>query len=178
MLTNSQQTIQQQRRALAGWYHDSKIREAVLEIEHNKVNENRPIIVLGFGKVSDRAALIFEQLKSEFSGRIFIKHLGEFEPMQLSNLIQVLDVAISPTPAKHIGKSGVYAALRLHGKKVLIPNTYLFPEYEKELKDFNTQLENETSEFFDVSNVAKDFVKLLTQSIKGLHPQKQLSTTL
>ncbi len=159
-------------------YHDSKLREALLEIEKNKVNGAKPIIVLGFGKVSDKAALIFEDLTSEFSDKMVLKHLGEFEPGQLSNLIQILDIAISPTPAKHIGKSGVYAALRLHGKKVLVPNNCLFPEYEKEIKDFNTRLENETSDFFDVKNVAKDFTILLSQSFQSLHTQKQLSTTL
>ena len=109
---------------------------------------------------------------------MIIKHLGEFDTERLSNIIQILDVAISPTPAKHIGKSGVYAALRLHDKKVIIPNTQLFPEYEVEIIDFNNQLEIKSPESFNVSNVAKDFSRLICQSLPSLTSHQQLSTPL
>ncbi|MCY7421213.1 MAG: hypothetical protein LH478_05650 [Chitinophagaceae bacterium] len=158
-------------------YNDSNIRDGIIEFENSKKSENITTVVLGFGKISERAASIFQQLHFEFSNRIIIKHLGEFEPKQLSNLIQILDVAISPTPAKHIGKSGVYAALRLHGKAVIIPNTKLFPEYEHEIMDFNKQLELRSAESFDVANVAKDFSRLISQAIQNSNSNKKLSTT-
>ena len=159
-------------------YNDSNLREAIIDLEESARVNNKKLLVLGFGKISGRASSIFQQLKLEFLDRMFIKHLGEFDTKQLSNLIQILDVAISPTPAKHIGKSGVYAALRLHDKKVIIPNTLLFPEYEAEIIDFNNQLELKSAEFFNVSNVAKDFSRLICQSLISLTPQQQLSTAL
>ena len=159
-------------------YPDSNIRDAIIDLEESARAKNKKLLVLGFGKISGKASSIFQQLEFEFSDRMIIKHLGEFDTERLSNIIQILDVAISPTPAKHIGKSGVYAALRLHDKKVIIPNTQLFPEYEVEIIDFNNQLEIKSPESFNVSNVAKDFSRLICQSLPSLTSHQQLSTPL
>ncbi len=89
-------------------------------------------------------------------------HLGSQPVVNVSNLMQLLDTALSCTPAQHIGKSGVFAALKLHGVKVIVPAGDTIPEYDKEIKKYTEDLLNRPAENWSVNHISRDFSQLLT----------------
>ena len=76
-------------------------------------------------------------------------------------MIQLLDAGISCTPAQHIGKSGVFAAMKLHGIEVIIPKGDLIPEYNEQIVDYNIQLAERPPATWSVSSISKDFINML-----------------
>ena len=73
----------------------------------------------------------------------------------------MLDIAFSCTPPQHIGKSGVFAALKLHGVNVVLPEGDTIPEYDTEIKKYNEELMNRPAHDWEVSHTAEHFSKLL-----------------
>ncbi len=76
-----------------------------------------------------------------FEGRIKFLHLGEQSSENISNLFQILHAGISCTPAQHIGKSGVFAAMKFHGLNVILPEGVIIPEYEQEVNQYREELQ-------------------------------------
>ncbi|RZL05655.1 MAG: hypothetical protein EOO89_25925, partial [Pedobacter sp.] len=99
---------------------------------------NKKLVFLSFGRMGNVAE--FDRLAALFSSKVKFIRLGELPEEEVSYTLQILDLAISCTPFEHIGKSGVYAAMRLHNVKVLLPFSDPIPELETEIRKYNDYL--------------------------------------
>jgi hypothetical protein len=121
--------------------------------------QNKQLLFLSFGRMGNRDE--FERLEKIFQEKVSFKVLGELPEVQVSATLNILDLAISCTPFEHIGKSGVYAALRLHNVKVLLPFADKIPELEGEIIKYNDYLHSRPSHKWAVDYLASKFVKFL-----------------
>jgi hypothetical protein len=133
------------------------------ELEQAKAQGKR-LLFLSFGRIGNLSE--FERLKDIFKERVEFKVFGELPQTQVSYTMNILNRAISCTPFEHIGKSGVYAALRLHNVKVLLPFSDKIPELEGEIIKYNDYLHSRPSHKWAVDYVALKFVKFLKKNIK------------
>jgi hypothetical protein len=122
---------------------------------------NKKLIFVSFGRMRELEE--FNRLKALFKSKINFVLLGELPEAEVSTTMRVLDEAISCTPMEHIGKSGVYAALRLHNVKVLLPFSDKIPELEGEIKQYNIYLHSKPPYEWAVDYVALEFVKFLNK---------------
>ncbi len=118
----------------------------------------KKIYLLGFGNINETGIIEFNRLKSIFKNRIVFLHLGKLMESEVSNVLQLLDLGFSTTPPQHIGKSGVYAIMRLHNVKVMLPKGEFIPEYGDEIKKYNDYLENTNSDAWSVNKIALSFI--------------------
>lgn len=134
--------------------------ESVINEELIKAKSfNKTLIFLSFGKIEDVGE--FNKLKSLFESKIEFHLLGELPEEKISSTLQLLDTGISCTPLEHIGKSGVYAAMRLHNVKVLLPFSDEIPEFESEIISYNNYLHSRPLHKWGVDYIALKFVKFL-----------------
>lgn len=89
----------------------------------------RGLLLVAFGRSGADGAARLDALAERFGPGLEILRLGELSAVQVSAVLQRLDVAISCTPRQHLGKSGVFAALRLHGVEVIANVDTPLPEY-------------------------------------------------
>ena len=89
--------------------------------------------------------------------------VGEQSEENISRLLQIIHVAISCTPPQHIGKSGVFAALRYHGVEVLLPKGEIIPEYKTAIESYQLELKDRNPEEWGVEIVSKKFIEILNQ---------------
>jgi hypothetical protein len=92
--------------------------------------------------------------------------LGELSSDKISTILQKLDVGISCTPSQHLGKSGVFAALKLHGIKVEMSCGEVLPDYNTALQNQMPKFLNRPSEMWDVNYIAQQFLTTLNSSNK------------
>jgi hypothetical protein len=138
-----------------GFDFQSVISEAL--ITARSLNKN--LIFLSFGRIGDIEE--FNRLKSIFQSDVQFLLLGELSEKDISSTLQLLNIGISCTPFEHIGKSGVYAAMRLHNVEVMLPFSDRIPEFESEIKQYNSYLNSRPLHKWGVEHIAKKFVKLL-----------------
>jgi hypothetical protein len=145
-----------------GNLHDSNRIEKIIENQWQEAKQKcKKLAIVGVGKLDAGGTKAFKQLEQIFTNRIKFIHLGEQSPECVSNLLQMLHAAISSTPSQHIGKSGAYAALRLHNINVIIPDGEIVPEYNAAIKKYNTELLKRPQEAWSAAFIAERFLKLL-----------------
>jgi hypothetical protein len=139
--------------------------ESVLKslLEESNKN-NKKIGFLSFGRLGIDGNKELSRLENLFSGKIRFANLGEQSAERVSTLLQLLNIGISCTPSQHIGKSGVYASMKLHGLDVLMSGGEVIPEYEDSLLKYMPEFVNRTPEMWGVEYVAKNFIFLLNNS--------------
>lgn len=127
------------------------------------LNQNRvyqKTIIIIFGKNNRPEEL--NKLKRNLKQHVIFAELGELSEKKVSTVMNILDEAILCTPLEFIGKSGAYAALRLHKVKVAILSSSPIPKYEKEVLNYNNHLQQKNAEEWSVNSVANRFCKLLS----------------
>ena len=123
------------------------------------------IIFLGFGRINQWGLQEFNKLQSVFKNDIKCYHLGEQTTENVSRIMQILNKAISCTPQQHIGKSGVFAAFKLHSVEVILSPGEIIPEYHNQLKQIYENLIQRPSYMWDVSFISDQFIKALGNKI-------------
>jgi hypothetical protein len=124
---------------------------------------NKNLVFISVGRIGDEGLEEFERLVNVFDGRVNFFQFGEQPEKNVSMLFQVMNKGISCTPIEHIGKSGVYAAMRHHGLCVITPVSDYIPEYDIEIKKYNEQLFKKEGPEWGVNHVAKSFLNLIGQ---------------
>lgn len=123
-------------------------------------NHEKQLIFLSFGRLGAGGLIELEKIKKHFKNVTFFI-LGELFPNQISTLFQILDLGISCTPKEHLGKSGVFAAMKLHNINIIAPLSDQIPEYEIEIKKYNEYLFSRAQYKWSVEYCAKSFIKLV-----------------
>jgi hypothetical protein len=139
--------------------------ESAIESQIRIASEQEQVLkVISIGRIGKTGIEEFSRLKNTFDNRVeFILH-GEVSEYEASQLLQMMDVAVSCTPAQHIGKSGVYALLKLHGLPVILPTKDYLPEYDYLVADWYQTFINRPTECWSVSYVAH----LFEQELEGI----------
>lgn len=139
---------------------DARLENSIMkEWLHSEENKKKMVIV-GFGKIYNNGLAEFKRLEKLFPS-IKFRHLGEQPETKISNIIQLLDIAFCSTTASHIGKSGVFAALKLHGCKVMVPDGETIPEYSRAIEKYNENFMDRPFVHWSVNYVSEKFDELL-----------------
>jgi hypothetical protein len=126
-------------------------------IESKKTNQK--VVLLIFGK-NGRPEEIFK-LKKHLPPTIIVAELGELNEASVSSVMSILDEAVLCTPVEYMGKSGAYAALKLHDVKVAILSSAPIAKYEKQILEYNNYLSERSAGKWDVQHVRDRFISLL-----------------
>lgn len=131
--------------------------------------KKKKIVFFSIGKTGDVSTQIFKELKEKFNDEILLHKFGEKTPGEISTFFQFLDYGVAGVPHHLLGKSGVYAAMREHKLKILIPETDLDAIHisEKEKFEFSDYLIHLPDEKFSARHVANQFIEALTLSFKS-----------
>lgn len=126
-----------------------------------KDNPDKKIGFISFGRIGEYGINEIKRLEELFKGRINFTVLGLLEPAEISTVMQLLNVAISCTPQQHIGKSGVYSALKYHNVKVEVPVNEYLPDYSDRIMPYYKEYMNKPAEEFGVKHIASKYIELL-----------------
>jgi len=146
-------------------YPQANIENVMYEL-HDSKNKNQKIVFLHFGRVGAFGKKELERLEDHFIGMVKFISLGELPSDKISTILQKLDVGISCTPSQHVGKSGVFAAMKLHGLKVEMSCGDVLPDYNTALQNQMPEFLNRPSEMWDVKYIAQQFLTTLNSANK------------
>lgn len=119
----------------------------------------KKIMIIVFGKNSRPEEL--NKLKQQLPGAVVCIELGELAPCHTSNVFKLLDEAVLCTPVEYIGKSGAYAALRLHGVKVVSLSYTPITRYEEDILQYNQYLSEREAAKWSAKYIKDKFIALL-----------------
>lgn len=141
-------------------YPNASLDKALAEaMKSNK--EKKKIALVGFGRNDPGGMKEFNRLKDKYAGQISFYHFGELPPEKISQLLQIVDIGISCTPQQHLGKSGVFAAMKHHRLEVSTPNGSIIQEYDQVIKNYYDEMVRRPSEEWGVSHISQRFLYLL-----------------
>ncbi len=143
-------------------YPDANLHAALSELLEQSLQEQKQVAFIGFGRMNETGTMELKRLEDLFSNNIRFLYLGEQPLTHVSYLLQLLDYGISCTPAQHIGKSSVYAAMKRHGLQVLLPSYIYLPEYDAVVKEYQKVVDSRTPDQWSVEYVALQFINLLS----------------
>lgn len=123
--------------------------------------KNKEPYLIGFGNISAEGYTEFQNLANQFKNKVKFIHLGVLNEKEVSNVLKMLDIGISTTPHQHIGKSGVFANMKLHGLEVLIPEGDILPEYDSQIREYYQNIINKPKHEWSVEFIANNFYNIL-----------------
>jgi len=144
-------------------YPEANLEKVLTELLISIEDSHKKLIFISFGRIGITGKKEIERLSKHFIDKIQFLNYGEQEPTGISTLMQILDNGISCTPRQHLGKSGVFAAMKLHGLKVLMSSSEIIPEYEVELEKEFPLFINRPPEMWGVEYVANNFMTFLNK---------------
>lgn len=142
-------------------YTEANLEKIILEQYEQSINKRKGLAFIAFGRMNSDGINELKRLENIFNGKARFLYLGEQSPVKVSQLLQILHYGISCTPVQHLGKSGVYAAMKLHGLKVLFSSYDYLPEYDKIIKKSVEEMEVRKSYEWGVEHVSRRFLALL-----------------
>ena len=142
-------------------YPDAALEHALEEELLCNDREEKSLAFIGFGRTDENGLKEFRRLQNMFSERINFHHFGELPSERISQLMQIMDLGISCTPRQHLGKSGVFAAMKHHRLEVKTPQGSHIPEYDQEIKKYHKEMVSRPAEDWAVANISRKFLHLL-----------------
>ncbi|GAA4316666.1 hypothetical protein GCM10023149_13800 [Mucilaginibacter gynuensis] len=140
---------------------DTKIEPILIQELSASQKLDLDVAFIAFGKIGDEGQQEFNRLEKSLAPAIRFLNLGELSEAEISNTMQLLNKGISSTPLHYIGKSGVFAAMKLHNVDVFIPEEAMFPQFDAKVKTYVNGFVKQDASQWDVTNVAKKFLGLL-----------------
>ncbi len=119
---------------------------------------------VAFGRIGEKGMMEFKRLEILFNQKIKFLDFGEQSQENVSNLMQLINIGISNTQLSYIGKSGVYAAMKLHNINVIIPDDQKFPQYDEEIRRYHAETISQPPINWNVLMVAKNMINLLSST--------------
>lgn len=125
---------------------------------------HKKIILMVFGRNNLPGEI--EKLKENLDKSVIFAALGELEENKVSVVMSILNQAILCTPVEYIGKSGAYAALRLHNIPVAALSSAPVIKYETKILQYNSYLAQRPAAKWSVQHIREKFLSLLQQSLQ------------
>lgn len=142
-------------------YPEANLEKVLIELLSRAQAGNQEVLFVSFGRIGTEGEKEIERLQNLFTGKIKFNNCGELPQERISTALQLLDIGISCTPSQHIGKSGVFAAMKYHGLEVLMSGGEEIPEYEEELQKRMPAFINRPAEMWGVEYIAGDFMTFI-----------------
>ncbi len=170
------------RNILAGTFgtihREASLEERLLELEEVANSQSKKLVFINFGRIGHFGKVELVRLKSKFKNRIKFLTLGEISLKKISTLLQMLDYGISCTPFEYLPKSGVYAAMKFHGVKVISTNTVKLPEYKAEIQKSHQNYSKKDSGEWNVEFIAGKYLFLLNYKNYDFNPTSTSTTSI
>jgi len=145
------------------FYPKAKINGVLSSIITDEVYSGKKFIFLSFGRVGESGVVQIESLKEVFKDKIKFVVLGEQSPQNISTILQMLNIGISCTPVHHIGKSGVFSAMKLHELKVCMSGEEIIPEFSDDDYKYYEKFIERPAYKWSVQYIANKFILFLGQ---------------
>lgn len=145
------------------FYPKAKIDDVLNEIIHDPSYIGKKMIFFSFGRIGESGMQQLEKLKEVFADKIKFIVLGELSPQNVSTVLQVINIAISCTPVHHIGKSGVFSAMKLHGLKAFMSGEEIIPEFTNENFRYYEEFIKREDYKWGVKYIANKFISILSK---------------
>jgi hypothetical protein len=142
-------------------YPEADIENVLNELLIRVSTKKQKLVFVSFGRIGADGKKEYERLEGFFSSKIKFVNCGELSEERVSTLLQLLNIGISCTPSQHVGKSGVFAAMKFHGLEVIMSSGKAIPEYEEQLQKKMPAFINRPSVMWGVENVANDFISII-----------------
>lgn len=110
-------------------YPETNLGEELKRLLAQAQHDDRELLLVAFGRSGKTGTARLDEIEAAFGTDLRVIRLGELGAASISAVMQCLDVSISCTPRQHLGKSGVFAALRRHGVRVIANVDEEIPEY-------------------------------------------------
>lgn len=126
------------------------------------------IAFLSIGNAGPFSHQIFEDIRSTFGNRVLLHKFGYKAIAEVSSFFRSLDFGVASVPHYLLGKSGAYAAMRIHRLKILVPE----PSEQNEMKslDGNSSsfLHKFSDEDFSSERVAQAMISSLNRAVTSI----------
>lgn len=152
-----------------GNLYPSSLIESTLNKQLENTDNSINLALIGIGSMSDWAKNEFLRLSNIFQSKIKCIHFGILPEKEISSMLQLWDLGIACTPIVNIGKSGAFAAMRLHKLKIIFPDSKLIPEFD--LVKHEEFINREPIQF-SIDSVADKFIQNLVSTNKNLKFEK------
>jgi hypothetical protein len=144
-------------------YPEANLKTVLQKLLNKSKKNKKQLVFINFGKNNKEGINEIDMLKNYFLDKIKFNSFGILSEEEISVLLQLLDIGISCTPEQHLGKSSVYAAMKLHGIDVLMSSSKEIPEYEEELQKYMSTFTNRPSHMWGVDFISNKFITLLNK---------------
>jgi len=144
-------------------YPKAKIDVVLNAITTDPVYDGKKFIFLSFGRVGESGIFQIEKLKEIFKDKIKFVILGEQSSQNISTILQMLNIGISCTPVHHIGKSGVFSAMKLHELKVYMSGEEIIPEFSDDDYKYYKEFVKRPVYKWSVQYIADKFISFLSK---------------
>lgn len=134
--------------------------EGELLIRRAAISGQKPLLVT-FGRAGEEGEARLNEFSTAFKGRLEVLQLGELKPDEVSVVLQHIELSLSCTPRQRLGKSGVFAAMRLHGVEVISRDDPALSKYNAYLGSETEDLYRRLPTSWSVDAVAKIFMATL-----------------
>jgi hypothetical protein len=125
---------------------------------------HRRLAVLTMGRTGTEGGALFAGLEVGTGGIGVVHHFGERSPADVSAYLQLLDRGVATIPEVFLGKSGSYAAMRLHGLEVMVPRRIELPDYASDLQSYPDPMRRASHESFGPEHTGARFLQDLGAS--------------
>jgi hypothetical protein len=93
---------------------------------------------------------------------LLVHIFGPRAEAEVSAFFQLLDYGMVTTPKQFLGKSGVVAAMKLHGLKVLVPRKLSLPDYDRDLATYSDTITSAPPAQFESAATAQQLMSDLS----------------
>jgi hypothetical protein len=164
-LTNIDELVNWQIIGIFGHLHvDANLEPMLKEQLAFCESKNLKVAFIAFGRIGENGIKVFKHIEKNLSAHIKFLYLGEQSQENISNILQIMNVGISSTQLPYIGKSGAYAAMKLHSLTVLVPEQKVFPEYNFEIKKYQSETDKQDAQNWSVVKTSERLINLLSIS--------------
>lgn len=144
-------------------YPEIDLQQGIQDLFGKAKKQDKKLLLLCFGRSGNGGTAQLIKLQTVFQDQMELLILGEQSPEAVSTLLQIADLGISCTPLQHLGKSGVYAAMKLHDLPIVFPTWTKLPEYETITQTTLKNYQAKRAREFSVAYIAQQYIDSLTK---------------
>lgn len=148
-------------------YEDSKLENLLNFIIQECDSTRKKLVFISLGKLGESGLKEWCRIEKVFKSQVEFLILGELSSEEISQYFQIMDFGVACTPTHLLGKSGVFAAMKLHGLKIVKNEVSFLSGKEKLIQDLVQDLDNSNSKSWSVAYAADKFIKSLDSFYKG-----------
>jgi hypothetical protein len=117
------------------------------------------VAFLMMGRTGKEAQKLGRQLDDALASDLLVHAFGTKSEAEVSAFFQSLDYGLTTVSRPFLGKSGVVAAMKLHGLEILVPRELVLPDYDEDLATYESSILTASSSQFEPAATAGTLLK-------------------